>query len=77
MADVQDNLTYDEAFLKLETVLAALESGDLPLEQTLALYEEGVALAAYCGRKLEEAEVRVRRWQPGDQTVPFEGWQEG
>ena len=71
------SLTYDQAFARLETVLAALENSDLPLEQALALYEEGVQLAAICSRTLEEAELRVRRWQPGNQTLPFEGWQEG
>lgn len=77
MANTQEDLTYDEAFARLEGVLAMLEGGELPLEQTLTLYEEGIALAAACARKLEEAELRVSRWQPGDQTVPFEGWQEG
>lgn len=73
--------TYDQAFAELEAVLAQLESGDLPLEQALALYERGAALAAYCTRKLEEAELRVRQWQPGnggeEPTRPFEGWREG
>lgn len=76
MANVQDELTYDEAFARLEGVLTMLEGGELPLEQTLTLYEEGIALAAACARKLEEAELRVRHWQSGDQTAPFEGWQE-
>ena len=71
------DLTYDQAFARLETVLAALENSDLPLEQALALYEEGVQLAAICSRKLEEAELRVRQWQPGNQTTPVAGWQEG
>ena len=77
MATVEENRTYDEAFAELESVLQALEGGDLPLERTLELYERGVALSTFCARKLEEAELRVRQWQPGDQAVPFEGWQEG
>jgi len=74
---ISDKLSYDEAFSELETVLAKLESGDLPLEQALALYEQGIALANLCTRKLEEAELRVRQWQSAEQTVPVEGWQEG
>ena len=77
MANVNDTLSYDQAFAQLESVLAALESGDQPLEQALTLYEQGAALAAYCSRKLEEAELRVRQWQPGNGTASIEGWQEG
>jgi exodeoxyribonuclease VII small subunit len=76
MATMAEDLTYDAALGQLEAVLATLEGDDLPLEQALTLYEEGASLAAFCARKLEEAELRVQRWQPGDQTTPFEGWQE-
>jgi len=69
--------SYEAAFAQLEEILQVLEAGDLPLEQSLTLYEQGVKLAALCSRKLEEAELRVQLWQPGNQTVPFEGWQEG
>ncbi len=76
MATTAEEMTYDAALAQLEAVLATLEGDDLPLEQALTLYEEGASLAAFCARKLEEAELRVQRWQPGDQTAPFEGWQE-
>jgi exodeoxyribonuclease VII small subunit len=80
MSNTYDSLTYDQAFANLEDVLAQLENGDLPLEQTLALYEQGMVLAGLCARKLADAELRVRQWQgadaPGDQTKPFEGWQD-
>lgn len=76
MASDLIDLTYEEAFEQLEQVLQALENGDLPLEQALTLYERGASLAAYCARKLDEAELRVRQWQPGDQTTAFEEWQE-
>jgi exodeoxyribonuclease VII small subunit len=61
---------------QFEAILAQLEQGDLPLEQTLSLYESGAALAKLCETRLDEAELRVRQWQVGDQTIPFEGWQE-
>ncbi len=73
---LDDSLSYDEAFARLEAVLGKLENDDLPLEETLALYEEGAALATFCAGRLEQAELRVRQWQPGDETTPFEGWQE-
>ena len=84
MPNLNPSWSYDEAFAALEAVLAQLEDGDLPLETALALYEEGVALANLCANKLSDAELRVRQWQggevagqaPGDQTRPFDGWQE-
>lgn len=76
MDEISQSVTYEEAFGRLEGVLVSLESGDLPLEQALALYEEGAALAAYCARKLEDADLRVRQWQPGGEISPVEGWQE-
>ena len=74
MGDIPADLSYEEAFAQLEEILAALESGDLSLDETLVKYEAGAALAAFCERKLEEAELRVRQWQPDDAPTPFDEW---
>ena len=58
MGAIAEDLTYDAALAQLEAILATLEGDDLPLEQALTLYEEGALLAAFCARKLEEAELR-------------------
>jgi len=76
MSQAQGDLSYEDAYQQLEKILQALESGDLPLEESLKLYELGAALASYCARKLDEAELRVRQWQPGDQTSSLDDWQE-
>jgi exodeoxyribonuclease VII small subunit len=76
MGVANGNLSYEEAYRQLEQILQALESGDLPLEESLKLYELGATLAAYCARKLDEAELRVRQWQPGDQMSSLDNWQE-
>lgn len=70
-------LSYEEALAQLETILATLESDDLPLATSLALYERGVILTDYCTNLLEAAELRVRKWQADGQTTPFDNWQEG
>jgi exodeoxyribonuclease VII small subunit len=76
MSQALGDLSYEEAYQQLEKILQALENGDLPLEESLKLYELGAALAAYCASKLDEAELRVRQWQPDDQTTNLDDWQE-
>ena len=70
-----DEVSYEEAYERLQSVLSMLENGDLPLEESLRMYEMGTRLADHCARKLEEAELRVQRWRDGNQTIPFDGWQ--
>ncbi|MEW5983411.1 MAG: exodeoxyribonuclease VII small subunit [Acidobacteriota bacterium] len=50
---------FEAAIVELETIVKKLEDGDLSLEQSLALYERGVALARFCHGRLEEAERRL------------------
>ena len=52
--------TFEEALAQLEAVVARLEGGDLPLEEALRAFEEGVRLARVCSGRLEDAEQRVR-----------------
>jgi exodeoxyribonuclease VII small subunit len=66
-----DELTYEEAFGELETLVAALEGESRPLDESLALYERGQALAKHCAQLLERAELRVRQLA-GEAEVDFE-----
>lgn len=50
---------FEESLTKLEAIVAQLESGDLPLEDSVRLFEEGTRLSAECRRELEEAEGKV------------------
>ncbi len=50
---------FEECLQRLESVVQQLERGDLPLEQALKLFEEGVGLSDSCRRELEEAEGKV------------------
>ena len=54
-----EDLTFEEAFKELQETVAQLEDGDLPLEASLALFERGQQLSAYCSRLLEQAELKV------------------
>jgi exodeoxyribonuclease VII small subunit len=52
---------FEEALQKLESIVAAMESGELPLEQLIARYEEGVKLTRICQEKLAEAELKIQQ----------------
>ena len=66
-----DSLTFEQAFVELEETVRKLEAGGLALEESLALFERGQALAAHCGVRLDQAELRIRQLTPeGD--VPFD-----
>ena len=54
-------LPFEEALKKLEGVVEAMESGDLPLETLLSKYEEGTKLVKICQEKLAEAELKIQQ----------------
>ena len=51
--------TFEESLSALEKIVAQLEEGDLPLEKSLELFEEGVRLSKKCQQRLEQAERRI------------------
>ncbi len=53
-------LPFEDALKKLEAIVEAMESEDLPLEALLAKYEEGTQLARMCQEKLADAELRIQ-----------------
>ena len=50
---------FEECLQRLETIVQQLERGDLPLEQALKIFEEGVGLSEACRKELEQAEGKV------------------
>jgi exodeoxyribonuclease VII small subunit len=50
---------FEEALNKLEKIVSKLEKGDIPLEESLKFFEEGIRLSRLCNQKLDEAEKRV------------------
>ena len=55
--------SFEQAYSELEETVGKLEQGGLTLEESLALYERGVELSTLCGKKLDEAELQVRKLQ--------------
>jgi exodeoxyribonuclease VII small subunit len=61
---------FEAAIAELDTIVKKLEEGDLPLEQSLELYERGVRLSRYCHARLEEAERRIEVLAEGGELQP-------
>ncbi len=71
------SLPFEDALQKLEGIVEAMESEDLPLEALLARYAEGTRLMKVCQEKLAEAELKIRQLEKnaaGEMKLkPFEG----
>jgi exodeoxyribonuclease VII small subunit len=51
--------TFEQAIQQLEKIVQELESGDLPLEQAMKKFEDGIQLSRFCAQKLDETESRI------------------
>ena len=54
-----DELSFEKALEELEALVARMEEGELPLEQSLAAYQRGVELIKFCESKLADAQARI------------------
>lgn len=59
--DAVAKLSFEDAMKALEEIVQKLESGEAPLEESIALYERGAALRAQCEARLKDAEMRVSK----------------
>ena len=73
----ESGMSFEEAMAELEALVSRLERGDVPLEQSIALYERGARLKARCAEKLSEAEARIELIRAAEGkatgTTPAEG----
>ena len=65
-------LDFEQSMARLEEIVHHLESGDMPLNDTLALFEEGTALISRCSKMLDEAEQKVVKLKKGADGEPVE-----
>jgi exodeoxyribonuclease VII small subunit len=69
------DLKFEDCLARLEQIVSALETGNLPLEESLKVFEEGIALARHCSRYLDDAERRIEMLAKdesgGAATKPF------
>lgn len=57
----QKNHTFEENMQRLEQIVRAMERGDVALEESLKLFQEGTALVEACGKLLDDAELQVKK----------------
>ena len=57
-----DEFRFEDAIRRLETIVEELESGHVSLDECAALFEEGITLSKWCSEKLDETELRLKKW---------------
>ena len=60
-ADQKEHGSFEEAFEELQQLVQNIESGKLTLDESIERFEKGVKLAAYCRKRLEEAEAKIQK----------------
>ena len=64
------DLKFEDCLARLEQIVGALEAGNLPLEESLRAFEEGIALARHCSKYLDDAERRIEMLTRDEGGVP-------
>lgn len=65
-------MTFEQALARLDEIVRGLEKGELPLNDSLKLFEEGTALITTCSKMLDEAEQKVVKLKKGADREPVE-----
>jgi len=74
--DANTKLSFEDALGKLETIVEAMESGDVPLADLLAKFEEGTKLLKVCEARLKDAELKIEQLKKQkDGGIAFENFE--
>ena len=68
----KESMTFEQSLKRLEEIVKRMESGDVALEEALALFEEGTTLAGSCNKLLDSAELKVLQMTRGADGAPVE-----
>ena len=68
----KQELNFEQSVARLDEIVQLLERGDVPLEKSLQLFEEGTALARRCSTMLDQAEQKIVKLQKGADGAPVE-----
>lgn len=65
-----DGLSFEQALKELEAIVRRLDSGEVPLDESITLYEKGEALRAHCQARLDAAQARIEKIVAGPDGRP-------
>ena len=68
----QPNMTFELSMQRLEQIVRAMERGDVPLEESLKLFQEGTELVRSCGKLLDDAQLQVKKIMTAPDGSPVE-----
>lgn len=68
----RENKTFEQSMQRLEQIVRAMERGDVPLEESLKLFQEGTELVRSCQKLLEDAQLQVNKIMTDSQGQPVE-----
>lgn len=68
----QENMTFEASMQRLEQIVRTMERGDVPLEESLKLFQEGTELVQNCGKLLEDARLQVKKIMTAPDGSPVE-----
>ena len=68
----QKNMNFESSMQRLEQIVRAMERGDVPLEESLKLFQEGTELVRSCGKLLEDAQLQVSKIMTAADGSPVE-----
>ena len=66
MAEKKDDLKFEKAMKRLEHIVEELEKGELDIDKSLDIFEEGIKMSRICSKKLNEAEQRIEKLTRND-----------
>ena len=67
-----NNQTFEQSMVRLEQIVRAMEKGDVELEESLKMFQEGTELIRRCGKLLDEAELQVKKIMTASDGSPVE-----
>ena len=68
----EKKISFEQSIARLDEIVRHLEKGDLPLDESLTLFEEGTGLIAACSKMLDKAEQKVVKLKKGPDREPVE-----
>lgn len=69
MDETKMELSYEEAYSRLEEILGRLENSNPSLDESLELYEEGIKMYKYCNKVLSKAQLRITKYNENEEEV--------